>query len=124
MRKILLALVVFATSALAADLTGNWSGEGVSNGESHPLYFVIKQTGKTLSGSGGPNAAEQHPFQGGRVDGEKIIFDVVPGGKGVIHFELMPDGNILKGTVELRRGDGIESGTVTLRRRLNVGLSK
>jgi hypothetical protein len=116
MRKTLLALFVIATSALAADFTGNWSGEGVSNGESHPLYFVIKQDGNTLTGTGGPNATEQHPFQGGKVDGDKIVFDVVPGGKGTIHFELKVDGGGLKGTVELRHDEGTESGTVTLKK--------
>jgi hypothetical protein len=116
MRKTLLAIIVFATSALAADFTGNWSGEGVTNGESHPLYFNFKQDGVTLSGTGGPNATEQHPFQNGKIDGDKIAFDVMPGGKGTIHFELKIDGDKLKGTVELRRDDRAESGTVTLKK--------
>jgi hypothetical protein len=116
MRKITLALLAFATSALAADFTGNWSGEGVANGESHPLYFVLKQDGVTLTGTGGPNASEQHPFQNGKVDGDKIVFDVVPGDKGSIHFELKVDGDGLKGTVELRRDDGTQSGTVSLKK--------
>jgi len=117
MRTILLALCVFATAALAADVTGNWTGEGVTNGESHSLYFVLKQDGNTLTGSGGPNASEQHPFQGGKVDGDKIIFDVLTGaGKGTIHFELTAEDNTLKGTVELRRSDGNESGTVILKK--------
>ncbi|HEY3835279.1 MAG TPA: hypothetical protein VGL72_01850 [Bryobacteraceae bacterium] len=116
MRKITLALLAFAMSALAADFTGNWSGEGVANGESHPLYFVLKQDGNNLTGTGGPNASEQHPFQNGKVDGDKIVFDVVPGEKGSIHFELKKEGEGLKGTVELRREDGKESGTVTLKK--------
>jgi hypothetical protein len=116
MREILLVFVLFATSAIAADFTGNWSGEGVTNGASHLLYFVLKQDGNTITGSGGPNATEQHPFQNGKVDGEKLIFDLIPGGKGTIHFELKPEGDGLKGTVELRREDGVESGTVTLKR--------
>ena len=116
MRKIMLAILAFATSALAADFTGSWSGEGVANGESHPLYFVLKQDGNNLTGSGGPNASEQHPFQNGKVDGDKIVFDVIPGNKGTIHFELKLEGEGLKGTVELRRDEGTESGTVTLKK--------
>ena len=99
MRKFLLAVLVFATSALAADFTGNWSGEGVTNGESHPLYFVLKQDGATLSGSGGPSANEQHPFQTAKIDSDKIILEVSVGEKGTIHFELKADGDGLKGTV-------------------------
>jgi hypothetical protein len=116
MHKFLLAVLVFATSALAADLTGNWSGEGVTNGESHPLYFVLKQDGATLSGSGGPDASQQHQFQNAKIDGDKIILDVAVGEKGTIHFELKSNGDELKGTVELRREDGTESGTVTLKK--------
>ena len=116
MRRTLLSILVFATSALAADFSGNWSGEGVANGESHSLYFFFKQEGTTLRGSGGPNAGDQHPFQNGKVVGDKIVFDVTQGNKGTIHFELQADGDLLKGTVELRREEGSESGAVTLRK--------
>ena len=116
MRRTLLAILVFATSALAADFNGNWSGEGISNGETHPLYFFFRQDGNTLSGSGGPNIEEQHPFQNGKIVGDKVVFDVVPGNKGTIHFELKVDGDTLKGTVELRRADGTESGSVMLKK--------
>ena len=82
MRKTLLALFVFATSALAADFTGTWSGEGVTNGESHSLYFILKQDGNTLAGSGGPDASQQHPFKSIKVEGDKIILDIGVGEKG------------------------------------------
>jgi len=116
MRKTLLALFVFATSALAADFTGTWSGEGVTNGESHSLYFILKQDGNTLGGSGGPDATEQHPFKSIKVEGDKIILDIGVGQKGTLHFELNAEGGGMKGTVEVRREDGKESGTVKLSR--------
>lgn len=81
-----------------------------------PLYFVLKQDGTTLSGSGGPNASEQHPFEKARIDGDKIVLEVAVGEKGTIHFELKADGDGLKGTVELRRADGTESGTVIVKK--------
>ena len=115
MRKALLASILFAMSVFGADFTGNWSGEGLSDGESHPLFFVMKQDGNTLTGSGGPNADEQHPMQNGKVDGEKVVFDV-PAGKGVLHFELSADGEALKGTVQIRSDEGTRSGTVSLKR--------
>jgi hypothetical protein len=117
MTKFLLALVLFATSALAADFTGKWSGEGVTNGESHALYFVIKQDGDALTGSGGPDANEQHNFASAKVDGTKLVLEIVVGEKGTLHFELEPDGGTgLKGTISFRREDGNESGTVTLKK--------
>jgi hypothetical protein len=116
MRRILLALMMFATSALAADFTGNWSGDGLAQGESHPLYFVLKQAGDILTGTGGPSATEQHAFQNGKVDGGKISFDVPVGEKGTLHFELAADGEELKGTVEVRREGETVSGKVSLKR--------
>ena len=116
MRKIFLASLLFATSALAADFTGKWSGEGVTNGESHPLYFVVKQNGDTLTGSGGPNANEQHDFKTARIDGSKIVLEIAVGDKGTLHFELEPDGDGLKGTVLFTRADGNETGPVTLKK--------
>jgi len=116
MRKILLALLAIATSVLAADVTGNWTGEGVTNGESHSLYFVLKQEGNYLTGSAGPSAAEQHSFQTARVEGDKIILEVGVGSKGTLHFELKAAGEGMKGTVEVRRDEGNESGTVTMRK--------
>jgi hypothetical protein len=114
-KTLLASFVLFATSALAADFTGNWSGEGVASGQSHSLFFILKQDGNSVTGSGGPNAEEQHPFKSATLDGDKIILEVGIG-KGTLHFELKPDGETLKGTVELRREDGTESGTVLLKK--------
>ncbi len=116
MRQLLLALVFFATSALAADFTGNWSGEGVTNGESHSLYFVLKQEGNTVTGSGGPSATEQHDLQTGTVDGDKIVLEVRVGNRGTLHFELKAEGDGLKGTVLFTRENGSESGSVALKK--------
>jgi hypothetical protein len=117
MTKLLLTLVLFATSALAADFTGTWSGEGVTNGESHALYFVIKQDGDALTGSGGPGVDEQHNFSIAKMNGTKLVLEIAVGEKGTLHFELEPDGGTgLKGTVSFRREDGNESGTVTLKK--------
>lgn len=115
MHKLLLGIVLFASSALGADITGSWSGEGVVRDESHAIYFVLKQDGATLSGSGGPDAAEQHPLENGKVDGTKIVFDV-PTGKMTLHFELIADGDACKGTVEVRKEGEKETGTVSLKK--------
>jgi hypothetical protein len=116
MRKILFALLVMATSALAADFTGSWSGQGVMDGESHTVYVVLKQDGASLSGSVGPNASHQQPIKKGTVEGDKVVFDFSPDGEGIIHFELKADGDALKGTAELHRDDGTQSAALTLKR--------
>jgi hypothetical protein len=116
MRNVLLALLLLATSASAADFTGKWSGEGVTNGESHSLYFVLKQNGDTLTGSGGPAADQQHDFKSAKIEGSKIIVDIAVGDKGTLHFELEADGDTLKGTVLFNGGEGTATGPVTLKK--------
>src|SRR5260370_35937559 len=93
MRRILMAFALFATSAMAADFTGKWSGEGVTNGESHPLYFVLKQDGNTVTGSGGPSADEQNDFKTASIDGSKSVVEIAVVAKGTLHVELEPDGD-------------------------------
>lgn len=116
MRNFLLALMLFATSALAADFTGNWSGEGVTNGESHSLYFVLKQEGNKATGTGGPDASEQHEFNIVKVDGDNIVLEISLGEKGTLHFELKAEGDRLKGTVLMVHPGGRESGEATLKK--------
>jgi hypothetical protein len=120
MRTILLASTLFVLSAVAADLTGNWSGEAQAEGESHPLYFVLKQDGTTLTGTGGPTQSEQHPIQNGKIDAGKMSFDIPVGDKGTIHFELSADGDGLKGAVQRKSDEVNQSGTVSLKRLLQA----
>lgn len=89
--KIMKALVVFAVvfsfllPALAAapgPLTGKWSGSvSIKNeaGEtqSQPVFLILSQDGKKLTGTGGPSEEEQgFNIDNGLVDGNKVTFDV------------------------------------------------
>jgi len=114
MKRIALLLVLSAFTLLA-DVTGKWSGAAQSasaGGESHELFFIIKQDGKTLTGSGGPNEDEQHPMETGTVEGERLQFKV-PAGKGVLSFDLKAKGDEINGQVEFKKDDG-ESQTLTV----------
>lgn len=110
-----LALMVCGTLAFAAALTGSWSGAILSNGESMPAYFVLKQDGAALTGTGGPDTTEQLPMQNGKVDGDKFSFDV-PAGKGTFHFELTQEGDTLKGTFQLKSEQNQREGTISMKR--------
>lgn len=110
------ALFGFTASGFAADFAGKWSGEGVTNGETHPLVFLLKQEGGKLIGTGGPDEGEQHPFKTVEADGAKIVLEIAIGENASLHFELTLEGDSLKGTVTMTRDDGKESGPVTLKR--------
>ena len=101
MRKLLIALsVLVLTSALtAAELTGKWTGTLSEAGqEGHSALLVLKQTGNELSGTAGPNEEKQFPIQNGKVDGDKVTFDVDAGGPKM-HFELTASEKRLTGNV-------------------------
>jgi hypothetical protein len=119
MRKTLLAFLLFALSAAAMDLTGRWWGEAVTNGEAHPVYISLLQQGTTLTGTGGPSPTDQDVVQHGKIEGNKVAFDVVPGGRSPLHFELTNDGDRLNGTVQVTRNGQIVTGKVSLRKRSN-----
>lgn len=64
-----------------------------------PAYSVFNQDGNKLSGSVGPNESEQDSFKGGKVDGDKLTFDVPqgPNDEGSVHVEMRVDGDQMTG---------------------------
>ena len=125
MKKLLLFAGVLLSAWLppaalsAPNLTGKWSGtlqvEG-GNG-SKPVYMILKQDGNRLSGSGGPDESEQHPFEGGKVEGSKVTFDVLlGGGPGLMHFDLQIRGDDITGQMK-RSGEGLnEAAKISMKR--------
>jgi len=102
MRK-LLALALFAVTALAADISGTWTADVQTDAGSGSPTFVLKQDGEALSGkySGALGEADIH----GTVKGDKVEF----------RFKVSPQGDAIEvvysGTLD---GEKKMKGTVTL----------
>lgn len=98
---LLLATTVLAISATAADATGKWSGNFTADsGDTGTAYVVLKQSGTTVTGTGGPDANEQWPGLEGKVNGNKVSFQVKSVSDGTIYqCDLVLDGDHLKGDV-------------------------
>jgi hypothetical protein len=83
------------------NVTGKWSGTLQMDGQkdAKPAYSIFNQDGAKLSGSVGPNEDEQDSFKGGKVEGDKLTFDVPqgPNGEGSIHVEMHVDGDQMTG---------------------------
>ena len=81
MNRTIAVVNLLIASAMASDLTGQWSGTFKVDGGDHtvPQLFILKQQGKTLSGRGGPNASEQYPIENGRIDGDEARFELTTG---------------------------------------------
>lgn len=89
MKKSLLAiaLVLALVPALSAqtakktDVSGQWTGtmtRTAPDGRSQTIGFMfeLKQSGKVLTGTAGPNAERQWAIEKGAIDGSKVTFRV------------------------------------------------
>jgi hypothetical protein len=116
MRILALLAGIVAVCMAAGDVSGNWSGTFTdTENQSHSIYMVFKQDGATLTGSGGPDAEKQHPMQNGKIDGDKLTFEV-PAGGGTFYFDLKLAGNEIKGDLELKGQDETHRAKVSLKR--------
>lgn len=78
-------LLVVAIGAFAADVTGKWTYEqaGRQGGPARQVTITLKQDGNTLTGEvpgfgrGGDNPPPPMQIKNGKVDGDKVSFEVV-----------------------------------------------
>src|SRR6267378_8007074 len=98
---LLLGAMLSAVALSTPNVTGKWSGTLQMDGgnDAKPAYSILNQDGNKLSGSVGPNESEQDSFEGGKVDGDKLTFDVPQGqnGEGSIHVEMQVKGDQMTG---------------------------
>jgi hypothetical protein len=71
-----LILVVLSGAALAADITGSWSGTMSMGDNQITLTYSFKQEGGNLTGSVVPPQGDALPLSEGKVDGDKVSFAV------------------------------------------------
>ena len=102
-------LVLLAGAALAADITGNWTGSMSMGDNQFTLTYNFKQDGEKLTGSVTGPQGNPLTLNEGKVQGDKISFNVsVEGPNGT--FKIVSEGTI-KGeeitiTSKMGGGDG------------------
>ena len=96
--------LLLATVLLAAeDLTGKWSGsfnmtlDGQTREDA--VYMVLKQSGAELTGTAGPNVNQQWPILKGKIEGDKVTFEVQTD-EPLIKFDLTLAEGHLKGNAK------------------------
>ncbi|MGD0631094.1 MAG: hypothetical protein ABR987_17335 [Terracidiphilus sp.] len=100
-----LAMALTAAAALASDLTGTWNALAqMPNGDAYPLTFTLKQDGATVSGSVQGPQGDPLTIDNGKVDGDKLTFDVTFNG-AVIHHTGTINGDEIKLTSKSDSGD-------------------
>ena len=123
---LLLGAMLSAVALGTPNVTGKWSGTLQMDGQddAKPAYSIFHQDGNKLSGSVGPNESEQDSFEGGKVDGDKLTFDVPqgPNGEGSIHVEMQVKGDQMTGRATWS-GPGVSgSGKISLKRVVDRGV--
>jgi hypothetical protein len=98
---LLLGAMLPTVALCAPNVAGKWAGTLQMDGENNakPAYSIFNQDGNKLSGSVGPDESEQDSFEGGKVEGDKLTFDVPqgPNGEGSIHIEMHVNGDQMTG---------------------------
>ena len=111
------ALLVVCTAAMAfaADVTGTWSGEAKGpNGDSFQVSFAFKQDGTKLTGTVTGPQGDPIDISDGKIDGNKVFFNVTVNGMTISHDGLI-NGDEIKLKTKSDQAD-FPSGDMTLKR--------
>jgi len=102
MKKLLGLLLLTVFALAAAELNGKWSGkfditdsDGQTKADS--AYLDLKLEGTKVSGTAGPAADKQWPIKNGKLEGSKLTFGVDTEDGGSITFDLVLDGDTIRG---------------------------
>ena len=96
-------VLLAALTASAADISGKWSGSFTMTGPGgetgqNTAFVVFQQKGTELTGSGGPDETLQWPILKGKVEGNRITFEVQSDGP-LYKVDVMLAGDHIKGDV-------------------------
>jgi hypothetical protein len=96
-----------AMSARAADVTGNWTAEmKTPDGNSMQLNYTLKQDGASLTGTTQGPQGDQIELSNGKVDGNKLSFDVSFSGMTFHYTGTISDsGSDIKLSAKTDQGD-------------------
>lgn len=102
-------LAVVAGAALAADITGNWTGSMSMGDNQFTLSYTFKQDGEKLTGTVTGPQGDPLPLQDGKVQGDKLSFYVQfegPNGTMKISNEGAIKGDEITLTTKMEGGPG------------------
>jgi hypothetical protein len=120
-------LLVIAIGAFAADVSGKWTYEqpGRGGNPGRPVTITLKQDGSKLTGQvpgmgrGGDNPPPPSEIQNGKVEGDKVSFDVkreFNGNSMTIKYEGTFSGDEMKLKITRETQNGPMTNEVTAKR--------
>jgi hypothetical protein len=105
MKWLLCLMAVFAFTASAADISGNWKGTAETPNGTVERTFVFKVDGHKLTGETNSSRFGKSTIEDGKVDGDDVSFSLtvnVGGTEGKVVYKGKVDGDTIKFTVELQ----------------------
>ena len=118
LKRTTVIVVLLATGAMASELTGTWSGTFKVSGGDHstPQIISLKQDGRKLTGSAGPDLGEQYPIENGKIHGDRVTFEVTSG-EWRFSYDLKWSGqDDMKGSLDLKGVNDTRTAVVSLSR--------
>lgn len=100
-----LMMAVFAFTASAADISGNWKGTAETPNGTVERTFVFKVDGHKLTGETTSNMFGKSAIEDGKVDGDDVSFTLtvnIQGTEGKVNYKGKVEGDTIKFTVELQ----------------------
>jgi hypothetical protein len=105
MKWLLCLMAIFACTASAADISGNWKGTAETPNGTVERTFVFKVDGHKLTGETNSARFGKSTIEDGKVDGDDLSFSLtvnVQGTEGKVVYKGKVDGDTIKFTVELQ----------------------
>ncbi len=118
----LFLILAIALTAAAADVTGKWSGTFTvtgpdgSAGDANPAFLILKQSGSTMTGTAGPEEAEQFPIENPKLEGNKLSGTVKPSDGATYVVSLTVNGDRMAGDLTITQGSQTVKGKIDLKR--------
>ena len=111
--KQLATLLLLAFVAASSNLSGVWTGAFRGGDSDIPQLFTLKQQGKQITGTGGPDSTEQFPVQNGSVIGDVVKFEVNTGQRRFF-YDLKATDKKLQGHLTIKSSNDTRNTTVSL----------
>jgi uncharacterized protein YxeA len=98
MKWLLVLMAVFALTASAADITGNWKASMDMGGQAMERTFVFKQDGAKLTGETTSSMMGKSTITDGKVEGDTVTFTITGNMQGQGEMKLTYKGKIVSAT--------------------------
>ncbi len=105
MKWLLCLMAVFAFTASAADISGNWKGTAETPNGMIERTFVFKVDGHKLTGETTSNTLGKSAIEDGKVDGDDVSFSLtvkMQGSEAKVSYKGKVDGDTIRFTVEVQ----------------------